>query len=283
MTVRRAALLPKSKTKVVRIPLGKGRFAVIDVEDYGKVKKHKWYAQKIAGRYYAVSRNTRHGLLHRLIVDAAINERTKFESENKLDCRKSNIVKWKIEHSKKRPYIRKKIRIDTYSKIKTKDGVKIKIPLTKGFHAIIDPCDFNLVSKYTWRTSGEDGDYYAATNMKVKRNVVKLVRLHNFIMKPKESKRVDHRDRNWLNHVRKNLRICSVAQNNQNRVSKKNRQYRYRGIYLYNNRWLATIRFDRKLKHLGRYDTDIQAAKAYDEAAKKYHGEFAVLNFPENR
>jgi hypothetical protein len=45
-------------------------------------------------------------------------------------------------------------------------------------------------------------------------------------------------------------------------------------------KWIARIRYDGKHKFIGYFDDEIEAAKAYDEAAKKYHGEFAVLNFP---
>ena len=38
-----------------------------------------------------------------------------------------------------------------------------------------------------------------------------------------------------------------------------------------------------EIKFLGGFEDEINAGKAYDEAAKKYHGEFANLNFPDAR
>jgi hypothetical protein len=47
------------------------------------------------------------------------------------------------------------------------------------------------------------------------------------------------------------------------------------------NRWRARIRVNGKRISLGLFKDEIEAAKAYDRAARKYHGEFASLNFPD--
>jgi len=45
-------------------------------------------------------------------------------------------------------------------------------------------------------------------------------------------------------------------------------------------RWRARIRVNGKRIYLGSFKNEIDAAKAYDDAAQKHHAEYASLNFP---
>ncbi|MHC4566413.1 MAG: 5'-3' exonuclease H3TH domain-containing protein, partial [Planctomycetota bacterium] len=98
---------------------------------------------------------------------------------------------------------------------------------------------------------------------------------------------VDHINRNRLDNRKANLRPATAAQNGQNRVKYRKGKYssKYKGVSRRRSRmpWRATIRVNGRPKHLGSFTSEVRAAKAYDRAAKKYHGEFAVLNFSESR
>ncbi len=94
---------------------------------------------------------------------------------------------------------------------------------------------------------------------------------------------IDHRDRDGLNNQDENLRLCSRSQNKQNQGKYKNNTSGYKGVCWGEKRkkWRAYIFASGKQIYLGFYETPEIAARAYDEAAKKYFGEFAVINFNE--
>jgi hypothetical protein len=105
----------------------------------------------------------------------------------------------------------------------------------------------------------------------------------------------DHRDRDGLNNQRYNLRVCTNSDNQKNKqawgtskylgvsLHTSRHDYHYKNsdktIECVSSRWIATIRHEKKVISLGRFQNEIGAARAYDEGAKKYHGEFANLNF----
>jgi hypothetical protein len=105
-------------------------------------------------------------------------------------------------------------------------------------------------------------------------------------MRPRKGRVVDHRNNDGLDNRRANLRPATQSQNMINRPKKPNTASKYRGVRWDKSRnlWYSEIHFRYKgrriRKFLGRFKNEIDAAKAYDEAAKKYHGEFARLNFP---
>jgi len=91
---------------------------------------------------------------------------------------------------------------------------------------------------------------------------------------------IDHINGNGLDNRKANLRPATVAQNAQNAGKRKNRSG-YKGVWFAKEkrRWRAAIWHNNSRKYLGCFKSPPEAAKAYDNAAKKYHKEFAVLNF----
>jgi hypothetical protein len=93
---------------------------------------------------------------------------------------------------------------------------------------------------------------------------------------------LDHIDRNRLNNVWSNLRQATAYQNSVNKTSKVNSSSNYLGVSWHKDRqkWVAAIR-SYGSNYLGIFSSEIEAAKAYDAAARRLHGEFASLNFPD--
>ena len=68
-----------------------------------------------------------------------------------------------------------------------------------------------------------------------------------------------------------------------NRKKKENMTSKYIGVCwdIYNKNWVTSIRINGEKIQIGRFKNDIEGAKAYDKYARKHHGEFASLNFPD--
>lgn len=96
---------------------------------------------------------------------------------------------------------------------------------------------------------------------------------------------VDHIDRLWVHNERENLRVATPLQNAQNRGKQANAFSEYKGVVWYRkmNCWVARIMINGISLYLGCFNNEIEAAKAYDRAARKWFKEFAVFNFPEEK
>lgn len=94
-------------------------------------------------------------------------------------------------------------------------------------------------------------------------------------------KYVDHKDNNSLNNTRSNLRPYTSGQNAMNKHKQKGCTSKYKGVCwsTQHKKWKAYITFNHERKYLGMFETELEAAKIYDEAAVEYFKDFARLNF----
>lgn len=91
---------------------------------------------------------------------------------------------------------------------------------------------------------------------------------------------VDHIDGNRLNNTIGNLRLCERRQNLMNSRKRTATTSKFKGVYWLaaNRKWRAKINVEGKSKHLGCFAAEEDAARAYDQAALIYFGEFARIN-----
>lgn len=145
------------------------------------------------------------------------------------------------------------------------------------FKAIVDDEDFNLINSFAWSYCVLSDRPYAITTLPKNHAGRRQMLMHQMIMGISDGMDIDHIDGNGLNNSRSNLRVCTRAQNLRNSSARKQRKYK--GVQrVVGGKYIAKICFNGLHIHLGTFETEIEAAMAYNQAAKEYHGDFARLN-----
>jgi hypothetical protein len=151
------------------------------------------------------------------------------------------------------------------------------ISLGQNKFALIDEINYEKISKYRWYIHKG----YAFRQEYCDGLCVKFS-MHREIINAPPYVEVDHINGNRIDNRQSNLRLATRSTNVMNRVDRgAGSNSGYRGVHLRKNGYYqATITINYKQVYLGTYNDAIWAAKAYDDAAREYFGEFARLNFP---
>lgn len=160
----------------------------------------------------------------------------------------------------------------------------IIIPLTRGYSTVVDRTHSDLLS-HKWTSIESNGKVYAVRYRRVNGKFIAIF-MHRVILarllgRPLLSEeKTDHKDGDGLNNLDTNLRLAVGCQNSQNRKINRNSSTGYKGVSKSTNGkdYRARIQVGGKSIYLGNFQTPELAAAVYDEAAIKYHGEFAKTN-----
>lgn len=157
----------------------------------------------------------------------------------------------------------------------------MEITLSNGGVALIDDSDYPAIAPFKWRLSRRSGHYlYAVTSVGPHHSLLQLS-MHRVVLQAPKGVHVDHINHNGLDNRRANLRLCRHFQNLGNQGLAKHNTSGFKGVHrTTSNRWRAGIQIRGRSVHLGTFYNPIDAARAYDDAASYYFGDFAWLNFP---
>jgi hypothetical protein len=161
------------------------------------------------------------------------------------------------------------------------DGISILELRTSNGEVVfcyINSSDYDTVKHYHWHASSDKDSYYAVAYRKSR---IPL-KMHKLLLDADE---VCFKDLNGLNNCRENLRVATRSQNIANHRKSTKRKYtsKYKGVFWCKDkqRWGANIGFNHQRIRLGRFSSEVEAARAYDKKALELYGEFARVNFPD--
>lgn len=167
----------------------------------------------------------------------------------------------------------------------------VKIPISgkkhAGLFALVDPDDVDAVSGYRWYAVDTDpkktGRYKRYVMTIRDRKTYYMHRLVAGVSDQGREVEVDHMNHDSLDNRRSNLRVVNRSENQRNRRKTKELTSRFKGVcwHIRGRKWMARITFEKDSKHLGMFDDEVEAARAYDAAARELFGEHACLNLPD--
>lgn len=159
-----------------------------------------------------------------------------------------------------------------------------EIPVSPGRIAFVDDEDFDMASQYKWYAQPSRGQVcYAQCRVPRSGSTPRTTKRMHRLIRPDIMGHIDHIDGNGLNNTRANLRPATTSQNMWNSPRRQDNTSGFKGVSYFRNDalWFAQIVVNRKTIYLGSFRDKLDAARAYDEAAVLYFGEFARPNFSE--
>lgn len=158
--------------------------------------------------------------------------------------------------------------------------IDISTPKFPNTYAVVDDEDYAKLSRYKWCVTICNNKKYVSRG-ETKHGKTITYKMHNAIMPTSKKLDIDHRDNDGLNNQKSNLRICTRSQNSWNGSSHIDGVSKYKGVHFRRDikKWTSQIKKGETRLTLGCFVNEIEAAKAYDAAAKELFGEFARLNF----
>ncbi|MGC4378281.1 MazG nucleotide pyrophosphohydrolase domain-containing protein [Fictibacillus sp. Mic-4] len=155
-----------------------------------------------------------------------------------------------------------------------------EIPLSQGKVALVDDEDFEKLNCFKWHYALG----YARRNIRLSNGKRKIIFMHRVIANTPDDMVTDHINGNTLDNRKINLRNVTKIQNTWNARKTASAKSNFKGVQYHKRtedifgKWKARIQVNKRTINLGYFHSEIQAALAYNKAAEKYHGEFAVLN-----